>query len=106
MSLYCVQGGPDREISSGELRDFLFGALEKLGGRKKVLVIPPDHTRMASRAGNLTRYVWAYYGEDLRAVLPALGTHKAMSAEQMTAMFGEIPRELFHAHKWREDVET
>jgi nickel-dependent lactate racemase len=106
MSLYCAQGGPDREISSAELRDFLFAALEKLGSRKKVLAIPPDQTRIASRAGDLTRYAWEYYGESLRAVLPALGTHKAMSPNRIAAMFGDIPLELFHAHKWREDVET
>src|SRR5713226_9068200 len=106
MSLYCAQGGPARELSSSELRALLFGALEKLGSRKKVLAIPPDQTRVASRAGDLTRYAWEYYREDLRAVMPALGTHKAMSAERIAAMFGDIPIELFHAHKWREDVET
>jgi nickel-dependent lactate racemase len=106
MSLYCAQGGPDRELRLSELRDFLFAALEKLGRRKKVLAIPPDQTRIASRAGDLTRYAWEYYGENLRAVLPALGTHKAMSAERIAAMFGDVPIQLFHAHKWREDVET
>ncbi|HWO39406.1 MAG TPA: lactate racemase domain-containing protein [Candidatus Acidoferrum sp.] len=106
MSLYCAQGGPDRELTSSELRDFLSDALEKLGRRKKVLAIPPDKTRTASRAGELTRYAWEYYGEGLRAVLPALGTHKAMSAEQIAVMFGDIPPGLFHAHKWRDDVET
>ena len=39
-------------------------------------------------------------------MLPALGTHKAMSAQQLTSMFGDMPLALFHAHKWREDVET
>jgi len=106
MSLYCAQGGPNRELSSSELRDFLSAALEKLGRRKNVLVVPPDQTRTASRAGELTRYAWEYYGEGLRAVLPALGTHKAMSAEQITGMFGNVPPGLFHAHKWRDDVET
>ena len=106
MSLYCAQGGPDRELSSSELREFLSAALEKLGPRKKVLVVPPDQTRTASRAGELTHYAWDFYGEDLRAVLPALGTHKAMSAEQIAGMFGNVPPSLFHAHKWRDDVET
>jgi nickel-dependent lactate racemase len=106
MSLYCAQGGPDRELSSSELRDFLSAALEKLGRHKKVLAVPPDQTRKASRAGELTRYAWEYYGEGLRAVLPALGTHKAMSAEQIAGMFGNVPPGLFHAHKWRDDVET
>jgi len=106
MSLYCAQGGPGRELSSSELRDFLFAALEKLGNRKKVLAVPPDQTRAASRAGDLTRNVWEYYGENLRAVLPALGTHKAMSPERIAEMFGNVPLALFHAHRWREDVET
>jgi nickel-dependent lactate racemase len=106
MALYCAQGGPERELSSSELRDHLFAALEKLASRKKVLAVPPDYTRVASRAGELTRYAWDYFDENLRAVLPAVGTHHAMSAEQINAMFGNVPRELFHAHKWREDVET
>jgi nickel-dependent lactate racemase len=106
MALYCAQGGQDRELSSSELRDHLFATLEKLGSRKKVLAIPPDYTRLASRAGELTRYAWNYFGENLRAVLPAVGTHHAMSAKQITAMFGNVPQDLFHAHKWREDVET
>jgi nickel-dependent lactate racemase len=106
VSLYCAQGGPDRELSSSELRNLLSAALEKLGRRKKVLVVPPDQTRTASRAGELTRYAWDFYGEGLRAVLPALGTHKAMSAEQIAGMFGNVPPGLFHAHKWRDDVET
>jgi nickel-dependent lactate racemase len=106
MSLYCAQGGPDRELTSTELRDFLFAALERLGSRNKVLAVPPDQTRTASRAGELTRHAWNYYGGRLSAVLPALGTHKAMSADRIAVMFGDVPQGLFHAHNWREDVET
>src|SRR5882724_4028188 len=106
MSLYCAQGGPDCELSPRELQDFLLSALEKLGKRGNILAIPPDQTRVASRAGELTRYAWNYFGKNLRAVLPALGTHKAMSPERLAAMFGEMPNTLFRVHKWREDVET
>jgi len=106
MSLYCAQGGPDCELTSTELREFLFAALERLGQRNKVLAVPPDQTRTASRAGELTHSAWNYYGERLGAVLPALGTHQAMSADRITAMFGDVPQNLFHAHKWRDDVET
>ncbi len=106
MTLYCGQGGPERELTSDELKDFFLGALEKVGKRSKVLTIPPDHTRVASRAGELTRHAWKYYGPSFCAILPALGTHRAMSSEQLLSMFGEIPSALFHAHKWREDVET
>jgi nickel-dependent lactate racemase len=106
MSLYCAHGGRDLELSSGELRDLLFAALEKLGKRAKVLAVPPDQTRSASRAGELTNFAWNYYEDALRAVLPALGTHKAMPPERITRMFGEVPLSLFHVHNWREDVET
>jgi nickel-dependent lactate racemase len=106
MSLYCAEGGVERELSSSELKDLLFAALEKLGARSKVLAVPPDQTRAASRAGELTRYCWNYYGKSLRAVMPAVGTHKAMAAEQIAAMFGDIPLALFRGHNWREDVET
>src|SRR5258708_19106055 len=106
MSVHCAQGGPDRELSADELRDLFLATLEKLGKRSKVLAIPPDHTRVASRAGELTRHAWKYYGSSLSMVMPALGTHRAMSPEQLSSMFGEIPGALFHAHKWREDVET
>ena len=106
MALYCAQGGPDRELSSSELREHLFAALKKLGLRTKVLTVPPDYTRVASRAGELTRYAWNYFGENLRAVLPAVGTHHAMSPQQIASMFGDVPREIFRAHKWREDIET
>jgi nickel-dependent lactate racemase len=106
MSLYCAQGGPERELASGELQEFLFTALEKLGGRQKVLAVPPDQTRTASRAGELTRYAWNYYGKRLSAVLPAVGTHKAMSEDGIAAMFGNVPTGLFHAHNWREEIET
>jgi nickel-dependent lactate racemase len=93
-------------ISSSELRDLFFSALDQLGPRSRVLVVPPDHTRLSSRAGELVRYAWEYYGRSLRAILPAVGTHQAMSAEQMQSMFGAVPLELFRAHRWREDVQT
>jgi len=42
MSLYCAQGSPDREFSSGELKELFLTALEKTGAkRNKVLAIPP-----------------------------------------------------------------
>jgi len=106
MSLYCAEGRTDREIGSSELEHFLTAALGKLGPRKKVLAVPPDQTRASSGAGELARCTWRYYGDSLRAVLPAVGTHKAMSPEQIEGMFGDVPLGLFHAHNWRDDAET
>jgi nickel-dependent lactate racemase len=106
VSLYLAHGDAQTAISSTELRALLFAALDQLGERRRVLVVPPDITRLHSRAGQLTRYAWEYYGDRLAAILPALGTHAAMQADQLTRMFGNVPQSLFHIHNWRTDIET
>ena len=106
MSLYCATGGVETELRPDQLRDLLVEGLAQLGKHKYVLIVPPDQSRVHSRAGDLARYTWEYYGDALQAVLPALGTHTPMQAEQITRMFGAMPQELFRVHNWRTDVET
>jgi nickel-dependent lactate racemase len=106
MSLYFAAGSPETELSTGEIRAGLFEALGKLGERKRVLAVPPDFTRFHSKSGELTELAWEFHGERLTDVLPALGTHKAMSDEQIATMFGRTPRELFRVHDWRNDIVT
>ena len=106
MSLYCAVGSAESDLSPQRLKDLLTESLAKLGERKSVLAVPPDQSREHSRAGELTRYAWKYYGERLKAVLPALGTHTAMRPAQIERMFGEVPQTLFRVHNWRTDVET
>src|SRR5579862_206000 len=106
MSLYCATGSVETDLSPLQLRDLFSESLAKLLERKRVLVVPPDQSRAHSRAGDLTRYAWEYYGDRLQAVLPALGTHTAMGPDQLKRMFGAMPADLFHVHNWRTDVET
>ena len=106
MSLYCATGSVETDLSLQQLHDLLVESLAQLGKRGRVLVVPPDQSRVHSRAGDLTRYAWEYFGDQLQAVLPALGTHAAMQPEQITRMFGAMPTELFRVHNWRTDVET
>src|SRR5579864_5787269 len=106
MSLYCAKGGVEIDLSEQQLHDLLLESLAKLGTRSRVLVVPPDKSRIHSRAGDLTRYAWEYFGDQLQAVLPALGTHAAMDPGQIARMFGAMPTELFRVHNWRTDVET
>jgi len=105
MSLYCAKGGVEADLFP-QLEDLLAESLAKLGQRNRVLAVPPDQSRLHSRAGELTRYAWEHYGDRLNAVLPALGTHTAMQPEQIARMFGAMPQELFLVHNWRTDVET
>ena len=106
MSLYFGGGSPTTEMSSEEVKRNLFEALAQLGERRRVLAVPPDITRAHSRAGELTEMAAEFYGEQLRDVLPALGTHRPMSEGEIARMFGKTPRELFRVHDWREDVVT
>jgi len=106
MSLYCSVGSVDTDLTPRQLNDLLVEGLAKLGPRNNVLAVPPDQTREHSRAGELTRYAWRHYGNRLKAVLPALGTHTAMRPDQIAHMFGEMPLDLFRVHNWRTDIET
>jgi len=106
MSLLLSIGSAETELTEEQLQAGLFCALEKLGPRSNVLAVPPDMTRMHSHAGQLTRYAAEYYGGGLKAILPALGTHAAMTATELEQMFGDLPRELFRVHNWRQDVVT
>jgi nickel-dependent lactate racemase len=106
MSVFCQEGGPEAELSAEFLRDALSRALDRLGDRRKVLAVPPDGSRFDSRAGELTRYAYQYYGDRMGCVLPALGTHLPMTPAALTRMFGDIPQSLFAVHNWRKDVVT
>jgi nickel-dependent lactate racemase len=106
MSLYLSTGSSTTELAPDQLRELLFKALDMLGARKRVLAVPPDQTRAHSRAGDITRYVYEYYADKLQAILPALGTHSAMSPASLTRMFGDVPHSLFRVHNWRTDIET
>lgn len=106
MSLYFEKYSNDDGLNSEDLKRGLFEALDKLGAKKKVLAIPPDFTRYHSFAGELTQLTWQYYNERLTDVLPALGTHFAMTKDQIDQMFGNVPQDLFRIHNWRTDVAT
>jgi nickel-dependent lactate racemase len=106
MSLYCAIGSPETDLSPEQLKELLAEALAKLGARSSVLAVPPDQSREHSQAGLLTRFVWEHFGDRLKAVLPAIGTHTPMRPDQLAHMFAGVPQELFKVHNWRTDIET
>ena len=104
--IYFQTGSAKADLSHEELKEGLYTALALLGKKKKILAIPPDFTRLPSRAGELTHYAYEYYGDKLTDILPALGTHTPMTKNQISEMFGDIPQSLFRDHDWRNDVVT
>lgn len=104
--LLNFKSAAENGLTESEIREGLFTALEQLGPRHKVLALPPDFTRFHSRAGELTQMAFQYYRQNLKAILPALGTHFPMTEPEINSMFGKLPRELFKVHRWKEDLVT
>jgi len=72
---------------------------------KKVLLIPPDMTRLQSGAGLITALYYDLLGDVHVDILPALGTHVPMTRDEQISFFGDkIPAERFLVHRWREYV--
>ena len=104
--IYFQTGSENTVMSPNDLEFGVFSALVKLGPRKNVLVVPPDFTRFHSKAGEITTLVYNYYKENLRDILPALGTHSPMTGKDISEMYNGVPGELFRVHDWRNDVVT
>ena len=92
-------------ISTQELTKALAESLE---GRdlKKVLILPPDFTRMYSGAGKITAIYYELLKDKCQVdIMPALGTHVAMTEAEWKAFFGEgVPFDRMIVHNWRTDV--
>jgi nickel-dependent lactate racemase len=104
--IYYQRGSESDILTPQDLQEGVRRALDQLGAKNKVLAIPPDFTRFHSFAGTLTNLIYKYYGAKLTDVLPALGTHTAMTPAQIETMFGDLPTGLFRVHDWRNDVMT
>jgi nickel-dependent lactate racemase len=105
-----ARGGAGEDLSDKEIDSIFTGALSRamdlVKGKGPVLVLPPDITRFYSRAGFLTDIAARELGSRLGAVMPALGTHMAMTTEEQRRMFPLTPKNLFRVHDWRNDVVT
>jgi nickel-dependent lactate racemase len=104
--IYYQYGSENTIIGPNDLEYGVYSALVKLGPRKKVLIVPPDFTRFHSRSGDITTLINSYYKENLKDILPALGTHSPMTEKEISEMYKGVPKDLFRVHDWRNDVVT
>jgi nickel-dependent lactate racemase len=88
--IFFKSGAENTEITLQALKKAVWQVLDKIGPRTNVLIVPPDFTRFHSRAGEITCYIYEYYGNAVSDILPALGTHAPMSRDQITACFREF----------------
>jgi nickel-dependent lactate racemase len=104
-------GGPDAVLDASALDAHartLAGRIAASGARR-VLLVPPDHTRRASHAGELTAALVRLLDPELEQVdvMPALGTHRALGPAEAELLFGDaIGVDRLLVHRWREDVVT
>ena len=107
MAIYTQKGGAAVAVSDAELQEMVLSAIETSGKSiKRMLLLPPDHTRLNSCAGRITEIIYEKYAPTCHIdIMPALGTHSAMNDAQLEMMFGKnIPKSAFKVHDWRNDV--
>ena len=95
------------EISPARMEALMQETFEQVKQRlcpepKRVLLLPPDITRMHSGAGTLTELLYNLFTEAGAEVhvIPTLGQHVPHTPEENRQMFGSIPNERIHAHDW------
>jgi nickel-dependent lactate racemase len=104
ISKKAVDGGG---ISDGELSEIIVKSISGLKtGLNKVLLLPPDFTRMHSGAGKITAMYYNLLKDSCQVdIMPALGTHDPMTPAECREFFGEsVPPEAIIAHNWRTDI--
>lgn len=96
-------GYPECVLAREEIKRMLAEAVEAWGGPpKKLLILPPDITRLHSGAGEITCLLYeALHPHSQIDILPAIGTHAPMSADELAHMFPGIPFDRFKVHDWR-----
>ncbi|MDD3887072.1 MAG: lactate racemase domain-containing protein [Victivallaceae bacterium] len=107
MALFESKGGANFANGDDELEKMVVSTIEKSGCKlRRMLLLPPDHTRLNSYAGRITEMIWERYCSSCQIdIMPALGTHSPMGDAQLELMFGaKIPKSAFRVHDWRNDV--
>ncbi len=102
---HFAEGSPNAVIDDGRAVALLHSLADRLGRPRRVLIVPPDATRLHSGAGMLTSVLYRRLIDTAELeILPALGTHTAMTAEQRAVMFPDLPASAFRTHDWRHDL--
>jgi nickel-dependent lactate racemase len=102
MTLFA-RGSVNDSIATADKR----AALQVLDRKaRKVLILPPDHTRLNSDAGELTRLLYDMLAPKAQVdIMPTIGTHSPMTPAQLHMMFGDtIPLDRFVVHDWRGNI--
>ncbi len=106
MTIHFAVGSPQTDLSTADIRAALQQTFAERGLPDRTLLLPPDYSRLPSRAGEITSLCYELLGDRISDIMPALGTHKPMTPAQIEDMFRGVPPELIREHKWRDEVVT
>lgn len=91
-------------LTDDQIKTQLKHALNRYEKLDKVLLIPPDITRLNAYAGEISTFLYEILEDSEVYLLPALGTHIPMTDQELNHMFPGIPVDRFLVHDWRNDV--
>lgn len=98
-------GSAETILGDAEIDGLLDRLIANLGAMRRVLLIPPDVSRFHSGAGPLVVKLWNRLHRDSDVwILPAIGTHRPMTPEEIDSMFPGVPHGRFIAHDWRKGL--
>ena len=107
---HSLIGQPDHGRIHPLKREEIYRVLDRmtegLPKAGRILLVPPDITRLYSYAGVITSYLYKKLSVDaLVRVLPATGTHRPMTPGERCRFFGrDIPDHAFLIHDWCRDT--
>lgn len=102
---YFSEGSVGAMITPERVSELLDPMLEKMDRLERVLLLPPDFTRYPSGAGEITCLLYRRLAPKSSVmIMPAVGTHRPMSKEEISTMFPGIPHDIFLEHRWRESL--
>jgi nickel-dependent lactate racemase len=99
---YFSEGSAAAIITPEWLHDLIDSMVGQMGKLDRVLIVPPDFTRYPSGAGEITCRLYQNLApKSSVTIMPALGTHRPMTEEEISEMFPGIPHDIFQQHRWR-----
>ncbi len=111
MSVYFAYGDRTQVINTDQKEKLIQELLDYYQQPEKILVLPPDITRLPSDAGQLTRILYQKWYQRSKSngrrfdILPAIGTHSPMTQKQIETMFGSLEKATFYNHDWRNGLQ-
>jgi nickel-dependent lactate racemase len=102
---YFCEGSPETIIDTARMEELLDSMLESLGPLHRVLLLPPDITRLHSGSGEIAAILYQRLAPKADVtIMPAAGTHLPMSPAELDLMFPGMPHDRFRFHDWRRDL--